>query len=60
MEHKRRCRELIESTAAFQTSFLKRAITAKKAAAKIAKTTTTKRPRARYGLGPDAAFTLSM
>ncbi|NGN67630.1 SDR family NAD(P)-dependent oxidoreductase [Streptomyces sp. A7024] len=52
--------DLISSTVQFQASFLQRAITAEKAARKIAKITTTKRPRARYGLGPDAAFTLPL
>ncbi|MGM1017091.1 MAG: SDR family NAD(P)-dependent oxidoreductase [Actinomycetota bacterium] len=50
--------ELISSTVRFQSSFLTRAITAEKAAAKIARITTTRRPRTRYSLGPDAAFAL--
>lgn len=52
--------ELISSTVEFQSSFLKRAIAPERAAAKIARIVTAKRPRPRYGLGPDAAFTLPM
>lgn len=52
--------ELISSTVKFQSSFLQRAITAEKAATKIARITTTRRPRIRYSLGPDAAFTLPL
>ncbi|MFE6030669.1 SDR family NAD(P)-dependent oxidoreductase [Streptomyces niveus] len=59
-EHTDLYRDLISSTVKFQSTFLQRAITAEKAARKIAKITTTKHPRARYGLGPDAAFTLPL
>ncbi len=59
-EHTRLYGDLISSTVNFQSAFLRRAITAEKAAAKIAKITITKRPRNRYGLGPDAAFTLPL
>ncbi|PWC08478.1 SDR family NAD(P)-dependent oxidoreductase [Mycetocola zhujimingii] len=59
-EHTRLYGALISSTVSFQSSFLQRAITADQAAKKIAKITTTKRPRTRYSLGPDAAFTLPM
>jgi NAD(P)-dependent dehydrogenase (short-subunit alcohol dehydrogenase family) len=52
--------ELISSTVKFQSSFLRRAITAEKAAGKIANMATTRRPRTRYSLGPDAAFTLPL
>lgn len=52
--------DLISSTVRFQSSFLKHALTAEKAAAKIARITTTRRPRIRYGLGWDAAFTLPL
>jgi NAD(P)-dependent dehydrogenase (short-subunit alcohol dehydrogenase family) len=52
--------ELISATVRFQSSFLKRAITAEKAAVKIARVATTKRPRTRYALGPDATFTLPL
>src|SRR3546814_810213 len=52
--------ELISSTVKFQSSFLRRAITAEKAADKIANMTTTRHPRIRYSLGPDAAFTLPL
>ncbi|GAA1657252.1 SDR family NAD(P)-dependent oxidoreductase [Actinoplanes couchii] len=52
--------ELISSTVRFQSAFLKRAITAEKAAARIVRITTTRRPRARYSLGPDAAITLPL
>ncbi len=51
---------LISATVSFQSSFLSRAITAEKAAAKIARFTLTRRPRVRYSLGPDAAFTLPL
>jgi NAD(P)-dependent dehydrogenase (short-subunit alcohol dehydrogenase family) len=59
-EHTRLYGALVSSTVAFQSSFLRRAITAEKAAKKIARITTTRRPRTRYGLGPDAALTLPM
>ncbi|GIJ02876.1 hypothetical protein Sya03_22280 [Spirilliplanes yamanashiensis] len=52
--------ELISSTVRFPSAFLRRAITAEKAAATIARITTTRRPRARYSLGPDAALTLPL
>lgn len=59
-EHTRLYGALISSTVSFQSSFLQRAMTADQAAKKITKIVTTKRPRTRYGLGPDAAFTLPM
>lgn len=59
-EHTRLYGNLIESTVRFQSSFLTRAITAEKAASKIARITTTRRPRTRYSLGPDAALTLPL
>ncbi|MEH3088993.1 MAG: SDR family NAD(P)-dependent oxidoreductase [Microbacterium arborescens] len=59
-EHARLYGNLIESTVRFQSSFLTRAITAEKAASKIARITTTRRPRTRYSLGPDAAITLPL
>jgi NAD(P)-dependent dehydrogenase (short-subunit alcohol dehydrogenase family) len=52
--------ELISSTVRFQSSFLARAVSAERAAVKIADITTTRRPRIRYGLGPDAALTLPL
>jgi NAD(P)-dependent dehydrogenase (short-subunit alcohol dehydrogenase family) len=52
--------ELVASTVRFQSAFLQRAITAEKAASRIATITTTRRPRTRYALGPDAAFTLPL
>lgn len=59
-EHTRLYGNLIESTVKFQSSFLRRAITADMAASKIARITTTRRPRTRYNLGPDAALTLPL
>jgi NAD(P)-dependent dehydrogenase (short-subunit alcohol dehydrogenase family) len=59
-EHSRLYRDLVSSTVKFQSSFLERAITAERAAAKIAKITTMRHPRTRYTLGPDAAFTLPL
>ncbi|HEX7350172.1 SDR family NAD(P)-dependent oxidoreductase [Brachybacterium sp.] len=52
--------ELVASTVKFQSSFLQNAITAEKAAVKIARIVTAKHPRPRYGLGPDAATTLPL
>ena len=52
--------ELIASTVRFQSSFLEHAVTATKAATKIANITTAKRPRIRYTLGVDAAFTVPL
>ncbi|MCC9203709.1 SDR family NAD(P)-dependent oxidoreductase [Arthrobacter sp. zg-Y769] len=59
-EHTRLYGALISSTVSFLSSFLQRAMTADQAAKKITKIATTKRPRTRYGLGTDAAFTLPM
>jgi len=59
-EHTRLYGALISSTVNFQTSFLRRAMTAERAAKKITKITLTTRPRTRYGLGADAAFTLPL
>src|SRR3546814_3767312 len=59
-DHTSLCGELISSTVKFPSSFLRRAITAEKAADKIANMTTTRHPRIRYSLGPDAAFTLPL
>lgn len=59
-EHTHLYGELVSATVKFQSSFLKRAITAEKAAARIAQITTIRRPRTRYSLGPDAAFTLPL
>jgi NAD(P)-dependent dehydrogenase (short-subunit alcohol dehydrogenase family) len=59
-EHRALYGELVSSTVKFQSAFLKRAITAEKAGAKIAKIAITRRPRTRYALGPDAAFTLPL
>lgn len=59
-EHANLYGELVRSTVEFQSSFLRHAITAEKAAAEIARITTAKRPRARYALGPDAATTLPL
>jgi len=59
-EHTRLYGHLISSTVATQTAFLKRAMTAEKAAAKIARMTTTPRPRIRYTLGLDAAFVIPL
>jgi NAD(P)-dependent dehydrogenase (short-subunit alcohol dehydrogenase family) len=59
-EHTRLYGDLIASTVATQTAFLKRALSAEKAAAKIVRLTTTKRPRTRYTLGVDAAFVIPL
>lgn len=59
-EHTHLYGELISATVKFQSAFLTRAITAERAAAKIAQITTIRRPRTRYSLGPDAAFTLPL
>ncbi|MEV0093873.1 SDR family NAD(P)-dependent oxidoreductase [Streptomyces sp. NPDC050738] len=55
-EHQRLYGDLVTSTVASNTAFLKRAGPAAKAGAKIAKVATTARPRTRYTLGMDAAF----
>ncbi|EJF43253.1 hypothetical protein QU670_12605 [Actinomyces massiliensis] len=59
-EHKALYGPLISRTVATQTSFLQHAIPAERAAAKIVKVATLKRPRPRYSLGMDAAFTLPL
>lgn len=60
VEHTRLYGDLISSTVATQTAFLKRALPAEKAGAKIARITTTRRPRTRYTLGIDAAFVIPL
>ncbi|MFD5681752.1 SDR family NAD(P)-dependent oxidoreductase [Streptomyces bacillaris] len=55
-EHQRLYSHLINATVASNTAFLKRALLAAKAGAKIARVATMRRPRARYTLGTDAAF----
>lgn len=60
VEHKRLYGDLIRSTVASNAAFLNRAMTAQRAGARIAKMTTTARPRARYTLGIDAAFTVPL
>ncbi|RBL87746.1 dehydrogenase, partial [Streptomyces cavourensis] len=55
-EHQRLYSHLINATVASNTAFLKRALPAAKAGAKIARVATMRRPRARYTLGTDAAF----
>ena len=59
-EHKALYGDLIVSTVGGQAAFLARAISAERAAAKIAKVTTIARPRTRYTLGPDAAFVIPL
>ncbi|MER7171685.1 SDR family NAD(P)-dependent oxidoreductase [Streptomyces mesophilus] len=59
-EHERLYGNLIRSTVASNTAFLKRAVPAEKAAAKIANVATKARPRTRYTLGMDAAFTVPL
>ena len=52
--------DLVQAAVASQTAFLRNAISADKAGAKIAKIATTPRPRPRYTLGPDAALVIPM
>ncbi|MFI6062218.1 SDR family NAD(P)-dependent oxidoreductase [Streptomyces sp. NPDC051286] len=52
--------DLIKSTVASNAAFLKRAMPAEKAGEKIARITTKPRPRTRYTLGLDAAFTVPL
>ncbi|NGO74687.1 SDR family NAD(P)-dependent oxidoreductase [Streptomyces sp. YC504] len=59
-EHQRLYGDLVASTVASNTAFLKRALPAAKAGAKIAHVATTARPRTRYTLGMDAAFTIPL
>jgi len=59
-EHTRLYGNLIASTVATQTAFLKRALSAEKAGARIATIVTTARPRTRYTLGIDAAFVVPL
>jgi NAD(P)-dependent dehydrogenase (short-subunit alcohol dehydrogenase family) len=59
-EHTRLYGHLITSTVATQAAFLKRALPADKAGAKIATIVTTRRPRSRYTLGIDAAFVIPL
>lgn len=60
IEHQRLYGDLIESTVAANTAFLKRAVPAATAGAKIARAATTARPRTRYTLGMDAAFIIPL
>ncbi|MBZ6141921.1 MULTISPECIES: SDR family NAD(P)-dependent oxidoreductase [Streptomyces] len=55
-EHQRLYGDLVRSTVASNAAFLKRALPAAKAGAKVARVVTTARPRTRYTLGTDAAF----
>ncbi|MEV0266815.1 SDR family NAD(P)-dependent oxidoreductase [Streptomyces sp. NPDC050617] len=59
-EHQRLYGDLINATVSSNTAFLKRAVPAAKAGAKIARVATTPRPRARYTLGRDAAFIIPL
>ncbi len=59
-EHTRLYGDLISSAVASQTAFLTRALSAEKAAIKIAKVATTARPRPRYTLGMDAAWVIPL
>ncbi|MBZ6211913.1 SDR family NAD(P)-dependent oxidoreductase [Streptomyces olivaceus] len=55
-EHQRLYGDLVRSTVASNAAFLKRALPAAKAGAKVARVVTAARPRTRYTLGTDAAF----
>ncbi|MFI5571229.1 SDR family NAD(P)-dependent oxidoreductase [Streptomyces sp. NPDC051740] len=59
-EHQRLYGDLVRSTVASNTAFLKRAMPAEKAGARIAEVVTKARPRTRYTLGMDAAFTVPL
>jgi NAD(P)-dependent dehydrogenase (short-subunit alcohol dehydrogenase family) len=59
-EHTRLYGDLIAATVATQAAFLRRAMPAATAGAKIAKMATTRRPRTRYTLGIDAAFVIPL
>jgi len=59
-EHSRLYSDLVVSSVASQTAFLKRALSAEKAGAKVAKIATRARPRARYTMGMDAAFVIPL
>jgi NAD(P)-dependent dehydrogenase (short-subunit alcohol dehydrogenase family) len=59
-EHQRLYGDLVKSTVASNAAFLNRAVPAAKAGAKIARVATTARPRTRYTLGMDAAFTVPL
>lgn len=59
-EHQRLYGDLVKSTVASNAAFLKRAVPAAKAGAKIAKVATAARPRTRYTLGKDAAFIIPL
>lgn len=59
-EHTSLYGDLINSSVATQAAFLRRALPAEKAAAKIARAATTIRPRIRYSLGLDAAFVIPL
>jgi NAD(P)-dependent dehydrogenase (short-subunit alcohol dehydrogenase family) len=59
-EHSRLYSDLVVSSVASQTAFLKRALSAEKAGAKVAKIATRARVRARYTMGMDAAFVIPL
>ncbi|MFJ3019742.1 SDR family NAD(P)-dependent oxidoreductase [Streptomyces tendae] len=59
-EHQRLYGDLVRSTVASNTAFLKRALPAAKAGARIAEVATIARPRTRYTLGRDAALTVPL
>ncbi|WP_258038810.1 SDR family NAD(P)-dependent oxidoreductase [Streptomyces sp. SM12] len=59
-EHQSLYGGLINATVSSNAAFLKRAVSAEKAGAKIAKVATTPRPRVRYTLGGDAAFIIPL
>lgn len=59
-EHKRLYGNLITATVASQSAFLARAVSSERAAIKIAKAATIRRPRTRYTLGVDAAFVIPL
>jgi NAD(P)-dependent dehydrogenase (short-subunit alcohol dehydrogenase family) len=59
-EHSRLYRDLVVSSVASQTAFLKRALSAERAGAKVAKIATRARARARYTMGMDAAFVIPL
>lgn len=59
-EHQELYQGMVASAVNSQAAFLKHALPADKAGAKIAAITTKKRPRARYALGTDAALTIPL
>jgi len=60
LENTRLYADLIKSAVASQTAFLKRAVPAEKAGAKIARVATSARPRTRYTLGMDSALVIPL